>query len=202
MAWGSIRVTSDSGYRSHLIANTFLHALLSTVTGLSWVSHPRYNHYTPFWASPVLTCVSMAAKPCTKQGCLCVCNLPPSLPASHCFPAAAYKILLLSAFAGGPVDADSSCTLSTIQSKEHVLVSSPQLRSPTGPCSLIPTFHSGFGSTGLAERAPSTVPVPAPVHAGKDNQQRKAVSPPPWEFSPPAPRDTWLHENQILYVKS
>lgn len=202
MAWGSIRVTSDSGYRSHLIANTFLHSLLSTVTGLSWVSHRRYNHYMPFWASPVLTCVSMAAKPCTKQGCLHVCNLPPSLPASHCFSAAAYKILLLSAdaFAGGPVVADTSCTLSTVHSKKHVPVPSPQLRSSAA--SLIPTFHSGFGSTGLAERAPSTVPVPVPVHGGKDNRQRKAVSPPPWEFSPPAPRDTWLQENQILYVKS
>lgn len=146
----------------------------------------------------------MAAKPRTKEGCLHVCNLPPSLPVSRCFSAPAYKILLLSADAvtGGPVVADTSRTLSTIHSKEYVPVPSPQLRSSAGPHSLIPTFHPGFGSTGLSERAPATVPVPVPVHGGKDNRQRKAVSPPTWEFSPPAPRVTWLQESQILHVKS
>lgn len=50
VAWESFNITSNSGFRSHPVAKTPLHPLLSAVAGLSWASHPRYKHYKPFWA--------------------------------------------------------------------------------------------------------------------------------------------------------
>lgn len=99
----------------------------------------------------------MAAKPCTKQERLFP-DLLSSPPVLHCLaaflPLLARTPFFLWMLFLGDMWVVTPATLSNIHSKEHVLVAGPS----TGPCSLILTFHSIFGLTGLAESLPSPPP--------------------------------------------
>lgn len=69
-------------------------------------------------------------------------------------------------------------------------------------------FWSVFQLSGLAECPPPTVycasasPGLWDCWGGKDNSQCNAVSLSTWNFTPSAPRFTWLQEGQTLHVKT